>query len=265
MTGATIARMSRVVFAVLVSLPLWGCGSKESKAQGPDPAMQAATEQIATLTRRVNALEALSDRVTTMEKHGTGIDRDAVAAKLAPVLLAAGIQGLAGPQGLQGGVGPRGLQGPPGVQGETGPQGPQGPIGQPGDRGPPGPPGAQGIQGLQGPQGLQGVQGAQGPEGPPGPSGAYGDKEDTFRRQAQLSVEPNMVASAVARCERSTDLLVAGGCTAAPVWLGQLLGSSAFGVRDAKAPAGWRCDYRNTSSTNAVVIQADVYCVRARE
>jgi hypothetical protein len=62
-----------------------------------------------------------------------------------------------------------------------------------------------------------------------------------------------------------SDLLVTGGCSAEPSWLGQLLSSHGFAVRDPGAAAGWRCDYRNTSSDNPVTIQAEAYCVRPRE
>jgi hypothetical protein len=36
-------------------------------------------------------------------------------------------------------------------------------------------------------------------------------------------------------------------------------------VSDPRSAAGWRCDYRNTSTTNGIEIEAEVYCVRARE
>lgn len=251
-------------------LALAACGTDEGgdTEPGPDPELQAAYARIGDLQERVAILEELAERVRRIEQSGTDIDQEAVARKLVPHLLDAGIQGLQGPIGPPGPPGELGLRGAPGdigPQGETGPQGPQGAIGGKGDRGPPGPPGPQGIQGLQGPQGIQGAQGPQGPQGLTGPSGAYASKDDTIRREARLAVKPGADASAVARCDRVSDLLVTGGCTAEPSWLGRLSASHAFSVRDPQSPAGWRCDYRNLSSAVDITITAEAYCVRKRE
>src|SRR3569623_2069641 len=181
--------------------------------------------------------------------------------------------GPPGPVGPKGDVGPLGPPGPPGPQGSAGPMGPAGvgPAGPMGDRGakgdpgPAGPEGPQGIHGLQVPQGLHGPLGPQGPKGPAGPAGAYGNKTDVARKAARISVGPSLVATAVASCERASDLLVTGGCYADPQWMAQLVASRPVAMTDAGNAASWRCDYRNTSPTSTVEIVAEAYCVRARE
>jgi hypothetical protein len=64
----------------------------------------------------------------------------------------------------------------------------------------------------------------------------------------------------VATCDRETDLLITGGCSAAPVWLARLLVSQPFGLTSSRQKAGWRCDYRNDSGQHPVEITAEVYC-----
>ena len=266
---------NRYVALGLLAALVQGCGAEDSASGDKDRAAQEQAQETQALRdklvaheERLSRLEGLSARVERIETQGADVDQQAVAEKLAPLLLDAGIQGLQGPpgpSGPQGEPGARGPQGELGKQGETGPQGPQGPIGGKGDRGPPGAPGPQGIQGLQGPQGIQGAQGPQGPIGLTGPSGAYADKDDIIRRAAQITVKPGVVASVVARCDRVSDLLITGGCTADPSWLGQLSASHAFSVRDPAQAAGWRCDYRNSSISSDITVQAEAYCVRQRE
>lgn len=199
-------------------------------------------------------------RLGTIERRG---QVDTI--KVAQELLAKGkqyrLEGPPGPPGPQGPLGPPGPMGPAGV----GPAGPEGPRGAKGDPGPPGPEGPQGIQGLQGPQGLQGGQGAQGPKGPPGPPGAYAQKQDLTRREARISVGAGLVATAIATCERASDLVVTGGCYADPQWMAQLVASRPIAMTDAAAAGSWRCDYRNTSPSTTIEVVAEVYCVRPRE
>jgi hypothetical protein len=255
-----------IALGLLAIAGLAGCPGRgsadDSRADSGVAELRAEVERLA---RQVQSLDEVTQRVATIEREGTAVDQERVAEAVAPLLLDAGIQGLKGDPGLQGETGPMGPAGPPGPEGAQGHQGPQGPEGPRGDRGPAGPPGPQGIQGLQGAQGLQGPQGAQGPQGPPGPPGAYAAKEDLVRRETRVTVSPGMVASAVAKCERASDLLITGGCTAAPMWLGQLLSAQPFAMSDPQSAAGWRCDYRNTSTVNGIEIEAEVYCVRARE
>ncbi|HEU0032702.1 MAG TPA: hypothetical protein VFQ53_18855 [Kofleriaceae bacterium] len=185
--------------------------------------------------------------------------------KVAAEILAKGKEaGLEGPQGVQGPQGPPGPPGPPGPGG-VGPPGPEGPHGPKGDTGPAGPEGPQGTQGLQGAQGIQGPQGQQGPKGPPGPSAAYGAKSDIIRREARISVGKGLVATAVASCERATDLLVTGGCYADPQWSAQLVAARPVGMSDQAGPTSWRCDYRNTSPSTTIEVVAEAYCVHPRE
>ncbi|WP_428263585.1 hypothetical protein [Haliangium sp.] len=207
----------------------------------------------------------LAGRVERIEREGAGVDVAAVARELAAIGRDAGLEGPPGPTGPAGETGPAGPQGPRGEVGGQGPQGPVGPQGAKGERGPPGPPGPQGIQGLQGPQGIQGPQGPQGPAGPPGPPGAYASTSDLNRREHRVVITPGTVGSAVARCDRPTDLVVTGGCSAAPVWLGQLLSAQPLGMLDPTVQSGWRCDFRNTSQKNDVEALAEVYCVAASE
>jgi hypothetical protein len=199
-------------------------------------------------------------RVASLEKKGA-VDAHAVANELLARGKDAGLSGPPGPPGPQGKDGPTGPAGPGGV----GPDGPEGPRGQKGDPGPPGPQGPQGQMGLQGPQGLQGVQGTQGPKGPPGPAAAYATKQDITRREQRLSVGGGLVATAVAACERASDLLVTGGCFADPQWMGQLVAARPVALTDNATASSWRCDYKNTSPTTTIEIVAEVYCVRPRE
>jgi hypothetical protein len=199
------------------------------------------------------------ERLTAVEQR-EGVD----AVKIANELLARGKDsGLSGPPGPDG---PRGLQGepgPPGPVGPLGPPGPEGPQGPKGNPGPPGPEGAQGIQGEQGIQGRQGIQGPQGIVGPPGPGAAYANKDSLMRRESRISVGPGLVASAVASCEKSVDLVVNGGCFADPMWMAQLVASRPLALADTAIASGWRCDYRNTSPSSTIEVVAEVYCVRA--
>ena len=225
---------------IAIALALVACQSKENA-------------QVDELGKRVGDHD---QRIAAIEQRG-----DVDAQKVAGVLLA---KGVAGPPGPPGPVGSAGPPGPPGPAG-TGPAGPEGPRGAKGDPGPPGPEGPQGIQGLQGPQGLQGTQGAQGPKGPAGPAGAYGNKTDVVRKEARISVGAGLVATAVASCDRSIDLLVTGGCYADPQWMAQLVAARPVAMTDAATPAAWRCDYRNTSPSSTIEVVAEAYCVAPRE
>ena len=102
-------------------------------------------------------------------------------------------------------------------------------------------------------------------KGPPGPSAAYSVKSDIARKESRISVAANLVATAVASCERASDLLVTGGCYADPQWMAQLIAARPIAMSDAAAPSSWRCDYRNTSPTSTIEVVAEVYCVRPRE
>ena len=170
-------------------------------------------------------------------------------------------------QGPPGPPGPRGPDGPPGPMGPAGvgPPGPQGERGARGDVGPPGPQGPEGPDGEQGQRGLQGPPGPRGIQGIPGPPGAYSAKTDLTRRESRISVGAGLVATAVANCERASDLLVTGGCYADPQWMAQLVASRPIALTDNAAAASWRCDYRNTSPSSTIEVVAEVYCVRARE
>jgi hypothetical protein len=189
------------------------------------------------------------------------VDTQKVASELLAKGSAAGLTGPAGERGPDGPPGPPGPAGPAGV----GPPGPIGERGAKGDSGPAGPEGPQGIQGLQGAQGIQGQQGAQGPKGPPGPPGAYSHKSDLARKENRISVGAGLVATAVASCERASDLLVTGGCYADPQWMATLVASRPVAMTDGGNPASWRCDYKNTSPGSTIEVVAEVYCVRARE
>jgi hypothetical protein len=212
---------------------------------------------------QVTALKAelarAQERLTAVEQR-EGVD----AVKIANELLARGKDsGLSGPPGPDG---PRGLQGDPGPAGPVGPLGPPGPEGSQGPKGnagPQGPGGPQGIQGEQGIQGHQGIQGPQGVAGPAGPGAAYANKDSLMRRESRISVGPGLVASAVASCEKSVDLVVNGGCFADPMWMAQLVASRPLALADTAIASGWRCDYRNTSPSSTIEVVAEVYCVRA--
>ena len=201
-------------------------------------------------------LRAAEERIATLEAQ-KGVDVAAVSTELARVGRDAGLHGPMGPQG------PQGLQGPPGGPGDLGPPGDRGPLGPVGPRGETGPQGAvgpQGIQGLQGPQGIQGPQGAAGPQGVRGPSGSYSDKADVVRREARVSVAAGIAASAVASCDHDSDLVIAGGCSADPMWMAELINAKPFGMTSARTKGGWRCDYRNTSPKSEIEIEAEVFC-----
>lgn len=203
---------------------------------------------------------ALESRLAAVEgKLATAPDISNAQAvdRIAQLAADGGVAGIPGPGGP---IGPRGETGP---KGELGPQGPPGPGGPKGDRGPPGPGGPQGIQGLQGPQGLQGTQGTQGPAGPAGPPGSYANKPDAVRRAGKVSLAPGNAGTAVARCDRPTDVIVGGGCTADPIWRAQLLGTKPFRLNNDADRAGWQCDYRNTSTTAEIEVTAEVYCAAA--
>ena len=115
------------------------------------------------------------------------------------------------------------------------------------------------------PRACRDRQGAQGPKGPPGPPGAYGDKNDSSARKRGSRSAPALVATAVASCDRAADLLVTGGCYADPQWMAQLVAARPVAMTDARNPASWRCDYRNTSPSSTIEIVAEAYCVRPRE
>lgn len=267
--GFDLARGAGLAWALALALAGAACNPH---AAAPDDAgvaaVQARTEALAArvggeLDRVDRTLGGLDARLARIEQEGAGVDVAAVARELAA--LDAGVRGPPGPPGPPGPAGAIGAQGEPGPTGAQGPLGPMGPPGPGGDRGPPGPAGPQGIQGLQGPQGIQGPQGPQGPAGPAGPPGAYASKADLARREHRLVVGPGLVASAVARCDRATDLVVTGGCAAEPMWLGQLLSAQPFGMLVSTIQAGWRCDYRNTSEKSEIEIVAEVYCAARSE
>lgn len=226
-----------------------GCWDDSPAAPPEDP-------RVAELVNRVDVLERRLAEVAGVRVH---IDEGAIVDELWQRGRDAGILGPPGPPGPTGPPGPGGVEGSPGP---AGPMGPDGPRGEPGSAGPAGP---QGVQGLQGPQGVQGPQGAPGAEGPPGPAGTYSVKQDLTRRESRVAVGPGLVASAVAECDRPDDLLVAGGCSVEPVWLGTLLSGHPFAMQETRVAAGWRCDYRNGSDTTRIEIIAQAYCVRARE
>jgi hypothetical protein len=232
--------------ALGLALGLGGCGKKSEK-----PPEDSGVPQIQA------AVDELDQRLDEIEHRGR-LDVEAVSRELAELGPDAGLHGPAGP------MGPRGLRGVPGPIGDPGPpgaQGPEGPPGPPGPPGPMGPKGEQGIQGLQGPQGVQGPQGPQGPRGVAGPPGAYARKEDLVRREAKVSVAPGLVASAVVKCDRSTDLIVTGGCSADPMWLAHLINARPFGIQSPRQQGGWRCDYRNTGERQTIEVMAEVFCL----
>jgi hypothetical protein len=198
-------------------------------------------------------------RIGTIERRG-----EVDAKKVAAEVIAKGLTGPTGHEGPVGPPGPRGPEGPIGPAG-VGPAGPEGPRGPTGDVGPRGPDGNQGIQGIQGLQGQQGAQGQQGPRGPAGPAAAYANKNEIVRKEARISVQAGLVATAVASCDRAQDLLVTGGCYADPQWMAQLVAARPLAMSDAASPASWRCDYRNTSPSSTIEVVAEVYCVRPRE
>lgn len=222
------------------------------------------SEAPADSSKRSEVLEArvakLETELARIEIEGTGLD----ATRVARELVREGGPEIVGPPGPEGGQGIAGPPGPEGPIGPSGQQGPLGPSGPSGERGPPGPPGPQGIQGLQGPQGLQGTQGNQGPEGPQGPASALDTKADMHRREARISVGPGLIGSAVAKCEQPRDLVITGGCSAAPVWRAALAASLPFSVSDPRLAGGWQCDYRNQSTESDITVIAEVYCVQPK-
>jgi hypothetical protein len=246
---------------------LAGLAACRSPASAPGDA-GVASERAALderLARMERVLVDLETRLARIEREGAGVDATAVARALAALGPDAGVRGPEGPPGPPGPVGPAGPEGAAGVAGAQGPPGPIGPAGARGERGPAGGAGPQGVQGIQGPQGLQGPQGIQGPAGPPGPPGAYAGKDDLVRREHRVAVGPGLAGAAVARCDRATDLVVTGGCSADPAWLGQLVVAQPFGLLDRSVQAGWRCDYRNVSDRNDIEIAAEVYCAAQGE
>lgn len=238
-------------------------GPGDAGAAGERAVEREQSEQRQQLARLEGTLAELDTRLARIERDGAGVDVAAVARELAALGPDAGVRGpagLPGPAGPLGPAGPAGPEGPAGVAGAQGPPGPIGPAGARGERGPLGAAGPQGVQGIQGPQGLQGPQGIQGPAGPPGPAGAYAGKNDLVRREHRVVLSPGLVGAAVARCDRATDVVVTGGCSAEPAWLAQLLVAQPFGMLDRSVQAGWRCDYRNGSDRNDIEIAAEVYC-----
>jgi hypothetical protein len=235
---------SRAALLLLVILLTIACRANE-------------TERVDKLGPRVDDHD---QRLSMIEQRG-----ELDVQKVANVLLAKG--SAAGIHGPPGGAGPAGPAGPPGPAGPggIGPPGPEGGRGPKGDPGPTGPEGPQGVQGLQGAQGLQGPQGVLGPKGPQGPAGAYGNKNDLIRKEQRISVGAGLVATAVASCDRTADLLVTGGCYADPQWMAQLVAARPIAITDAATPATWRCDYRNTSPSSTIEVVAEVYCAHPRE
>lgn len=202
----------------------------------------------------------LEQRVTRLEARPAGVDPAAVAR----VLVDLAPEGLRGPVGAAGGPGPQGIPGAPGPQGTVGEAGLAGPAGPPGPPGPHGPPGPQGVQGEQGPQGLQGPRGVQGPAGPRGPAGSYASKSDPYLRQGQLSLGPGQAGAAVAACREARDLLLTGGCRAAPSFVAVLTQAGPEHVTNPGQVATWRCEYRNVSTTAMLQVTAEVYCAPGR-
>lgn len=231
-------------FATLLLVAAIACRSNE-------------TESVANMEKRANGIEA---RLALVEAR-IPVDTAAVSAELLAKGAASGLKGPAGPDGPAGPAGPPGPMGPAGV----GPPGPIGERGPKGDTGPAGPEGPQGIQGLQGAQGIQGPQGPQGPKGPAGPAGAYGNKTDLVRKEHRISIGAGLVATAVASCDRASDLLVTGGCYADPQWMAQLLASRPMAMTDQANAAAWRCDYKNNSPSSTIEVVSEAYCVRPRE
>lgn len=202
-------------------------------------------------------LRRLERRLARLEKEGACPDAERVARALAST---PGLD-LKGPQGVSGPPGPAGPAGPPGPLGPLGPAGPEGPEGPPGPKGALGPPGPQGPQGLQGPQGVQGPAGAVGPAGPEGPPGGYARKDQVYEASGRLAVGPGLTGAVVASCREAKHLLLSGACAASPSWLGSLGQAGAVDPQALGRAAAWRCEYRNTSTREALSIEARVYCV----
>jgi hypothetical protein len=85
------------------------------------------------------------------------------------------------------------------------------------------------------------------------------------RKEHRISVGAGLVATAVASCDRASDLLVTGGCYADPQWMAQLVASRPMAMTDQANPAAWRCDYKNTSPGSTIEVVSEAYCVRPRE
>ena len=224
------------------------------------PAKPAKPAKQAKPSSQQSALQQLAQRVTRIEKHGTRPD----AVLVAKALVALPDPALRGPVGPQGPPGPAGSIGPVGPPGGKGPPGPVGPSGARGIRGPLGERGPQGVRGEQGPQGIQGPRGVQGPAGPKGDTGAYARKQDLYQRRGALAIGPGQYGAAVATCQDRRDLLITGGCRAAPAWSGYLTQVGPQHIRNKNHRASWRCEYRNISPTATIQVHAEVYCIIVR-
>lgn len=264
--------------SVLVSVLVFvvagcGCGQASEKARSLDqaePQTGAAPVTSAELTHRSadgqpvrsvqEALDEVERRIRRIERHGTRPDAIAVARALT-ALPGANLRGPAGPQGPPGPAGPVGPQGPLGGKGPAGPEGPSGPKGV---RGPAGGQGPQGVRGEQGPQGIQGPRGVQGPTGPKGAPGAYSTKADPYVQQGSLAIGPGQYGAAVASCKDRRDILLTGGCRAAPAWIGYLTQVGPQHMTTRLKKATWRCEYRNASPSTTLQVHAQAYCITVR-
>jgi len=266
-----IVLMETLVFVVVTA----GCGQDRPPARALDSAGSKSKPNSVPVTsaelshrsadgqpvRSVQeALNEVERRLRRMERHGTRPDAVAVAQALA-ALPGANLRGPVGPQGPPGPAGPVGPQGPVGGKGLVGPEGPSGPKGV---RGPDGPQGPQGVRGEQGPQGIQGPRGVQGPAGPKGAAGAYSTKGDPYVQRGALAIGPGQYGAAVARCKDRRDILLTGGCTAAPAWIGYLTQVGPQHLTDRQKRADWRCEYRNVSPSSTLQVHAEAYCITVR-
>jgi collagen triple helix repeat protein len=206
------------------------------------------------------ALDEVERRIRRMERHGTRPDAIAVARALA-ALPGANLRGPSGPHGPPGPAGPVGLQGPVGGKGPAGLEGPSGPKGV---LGPAGPQGPQGVRGEQGSQGIQGPRGVQGPAGPKGPPGAYSSKADPYVQRGSLVIGPGQYGAALASCKDRRDILLTGGCRAAPAWIGYLTQVGPQHLTNKRKKATWRCEYRNVSPSTTLQVHAEAYCIPVR-
>ncbi len=206
------------------------------------------------------ALDEVERRIRRMERHGTRPDAIAVARALA-ALPGANLRGPSGPHGPPGPAGPVGLQGEVGGKGPPGPEGPPGPKGV---LGPAGPQGPQGVRGEQGSQGIQGPRGVQGPVGVKGPPGAYSSKLDPYIQRGSLVIGPGQYGAALASCKDRRDILLTGGCRAAPAWIGYLTQVGPQHMTTPLKKATWRCEYRNASPSTTLQVHAEAYCITVR-
>jgi hypothetical protein len=247
-----------------------GCGQEPETARPLGQARsKAAPVTSADLTHRSadgqpvrsvqEALDEVERRIRRIERHGTRPDAVAVARALV-ALPGANLRGPAGPQGPPGPAGPVGPQG----LGGKGPAGPEGPSGPKGVRGPAGSQGPQGVRGEQGPQGIQGPRGVQGPKGPKGAPGAYSTKADPYVQQGALAIGPGQYGAAVASCKDRRDILITGGCRAAPAWIGYLTQAGPQHLTTRQKRATWRCEYRNVSPGTTLQVHAEAYCITVR-